>query len=245
MKILLQNFCYGSGHTGVLSDYIARPHHLYLQAPLEPLAALAAQLREHKPDVIAVTELDLGESFRTKKHNPADLFRAFGYHTMLAAQKYDPNGVWAKTPIYKAQGNGIISRVEPRSHAFHYLSAGIKRLVIEASFKDGIHIFLIHLAVGRATRKKQIAEIAELIRPHKHVIVLGDCNTFGHPEDLDPLLLAGNLRSLNTTHEPTYPSHKPRLELDYVLVSPTIRVKNFQVLPHYISDHLPLLLEIR
>ena len=244
MKILLQNFCYGSGHSGTLSDYITRPHHLYVQAPLEPLAALAAQLREIKPDVVAVTELDLGESFRTKKHNPADLFRAFGYHTMIAAQKYDPNGLWAKTPIYKTQGNGIFSRVEPRSHAFHYLSSGIKRLVIEAGFKDGIHLFLVHLAISRVARKKQLEEIRELIKPHKHVILLGDFNTFGHPEDLEPLMRAGKLRSLNVNHEPTYPSAKPRLELDYILVSPTIRVKHFAVLPTYIADHLPLLVEI-
>ncbi len=241
MKILFQNFCYGSGNRGNVKDYVFRPHH-FIAPPKGPLNAFTALLSAYKPDVVAVSELDLG-SFRTRKRDPITALRRLGYGHVVAAQKYKPRGVLAHTPLFNMQGNGFLSQASPSYSQLHYLSHGTKRLVIEAHFNDHT-VFLIHLSLRRQTRLKQLDELRVLIKGRPRTIVMGDFNTLSHPEDIEMFCADSDLRSLNTRRQFTYPSLHPRLELDYILTSADVSITNFEILSSEIADHLPLLLEI-
>ena len=74
----------------------------------------------------------------------------------------------------------------------------------------------------------------------KPVIVAGDFNTFWGTQELDQLLAATGLRSANSEAIPTFPSDRPRRELDFVLVGPEIEVSGFSVADIRCSDHRPL-----
>ena len=52
---------------------------------------------------------------------------------------------------------------------------------------------------------------------------------------------AAGLRSANQKSEPSYPSHAPRRELDFVLYGNGIEVTNFFIPRVAFSDHLPLI----
>jgi endonuclease/exonuclease/phosphatase family metal-dependent hydrolase len=52
---------------------------------------------------------------------------------------------------------------------------------------------------------------------------------------------ASGLKSANRLGLPSYPSHKPRKELDFVLYSNGIEVTSFDVPDVRFSDHRPLI----
>ena len=51
------------------------------------------------------------------------------------------------------------------------------------------------------------------------------------------------LSSANLKKHPTYPAWSPQKELDYVLYSEKIEIKDFQIPRVKYSDHYPLLVE--
>ena len=42
----------------------------------------------------------------------------------------------------------------------------------------------------------------------------------------------------------TFPSWKPRRAIDHILVSETLDIAGMRVLPHQVSDHLPLCMDV-
>ena len=51
---------------------------------------------------------------------------------------------------------------------------------------------------------------------------------------------AAGLRSANSAGLPSYPARAPRLELDFILLSEGIEVRDFRVPDVRFSDHRPL-----
>jgi endonuclease/exonuclease/phosphatase family metal-dependent hydrolase len=52
---------------------------------------------------------------------------------------------------------------------------------------------------------------------------------------------AAGLRSANEARLPSYPSHAPRKELDFILHGPGLRPRGFEIPQVRFSDHLPLI----
>ena len=57
------------------------------------------------------------------------------------------------------------------------------------------------------------------------------------------VLKAGKLQNVNNRREPTFPSWAPKKELDFILCSEDIKIKDYKVLRNTLSDHLPILLD--
>jgi endonuclease/exonuclease/phosphatase family metal-dependent hydrolase len=96
-------------------------------------------------------------------------------------------------------------------------------------------------------RIKQSINITNFLNERKesHKIVLGDFNL--RPDTESVKLIEAGMRNLVTEYGiiTTRSSMCTRAEIaDYVLVSPNIEVKTFQVLPEEVSDHLALCVEI-
>jgi endonuclease/exonuclease/phosphatase (EEP) superfamily protein YafD len=72
------------------------------------------------------------------------------------------------------------------------------------------------------------------------VIVAGDFNTFWGTHEIYLFMRATGLRSANTAGLPSFPARIPRIELDFVLVSEGIEVKQFRIPDVRFSDHRPL-----
>jgi endonuclease/exonuclease/phosphatase family metal-dependent hydrolase len=96
----------------------------------------------------------------------------------------------------------------------------------------------------RLAQSRRIKEFLQTINTPK--ILCGDFNLRPDTaslalleEDMFNLVKQYNVSSTRTSYYP-----KPEKFADYILVSPDIKVKDFKVLPHEVSDHAPLTLEI-
>ena len=72
------------------------------------------------------------------------------------------------------------------------------------------------------------------------MIVAGDFNAFWGDRELELFMAASGLCNANARRWPTFPSRKPRRQLDFILHSPAIRVTNFRIPNVKYSDHMPL-----
>ena len=98
---------------------------------------------------------------------------------------------------------------------------------------------LLHLSLGERSRTLQLEYVKRLIDGESHVVVMGDMNS--HLADLlfDSPLAESNLRPAESVR-PSYPSWRPSLALDHVLVSPTLAIGDYEVLDCRLSDHRPI-----
>lgn len=104
-------------------------------------------------------------------------------------------------------------------------------------------VLLVHLALGRRARMKQFDFISELISDYEHVVVMGDFNCVPESYEMDLLLSKANLcEPAQALH--TFPSWRPYRNIDHILVSPSLKISNLQVIQHALSDHLPIAVEI-
>jgi endonuclease/exonuclease/phosphatase family metal-dependent hydrolase len=108
---------------------------------------------------------------------------------------------------------------------------------------NALLMIIVHLALGRRARARQFASLAETIRGHRHVILMGDLNCRSESQEIQWLLDHAELSEpIHGLH--TFPSWRPRRNIDHILVSPTIEVNSVRVLPYTISDHLPIAMDI-
>ena len=62
-------------------------------------------------------------------------------------------------------------------------------------------------------------------------------------KEIKLLLAASNMKNADQDVQPSYPSHKPKRHLDFILHSPQIKVNKFWMPQVQLSDHLPLILD--
>jgi len=108
---------------------------------------------------------------------------------------------------------------------------------------DSLAIVVMHLALSRRGQNQQLDYVNERLKGFKHVILMGDLNT--HAEHLlkDSPLTGLELQPVSSGLK-TFPSWRPKLGLDHILVSRGIKVKQVGVLDIPVSDHLPIAMEV-
>ena len=77
----------------------------------------------------------------------------------------------------------------------------------------------------------------------KDLILLGDMNCPAWDLERHSGLINAGLRVADTEGH-SYPSWRPRRNLDHVLLSPALKVHQARVLDHPMSDHLPVAVEL-
>ena len=114
--------------------------------------------------------------------------------------------------------------------------------------RDPLVIMMMHLSLGGAARDRQLAYVRDLIAPYQRVVLMGDLNSHLHAVLNESPLQDADLVTPGTPQghaaHATYPSWRPAVALDHVLVSPSIKVRQYEVLPHCVSDHRPVAIEI-
>jgi endonuclease/exonuclease/phosphatase family metal-dependent hydrolase len=140
------------------------------------------------------------------------------------------------------QANAVLARNKIPLKEFHFFPFGVKKLIIEIE-AYGIRLYLVHLALQKSVRKKQLEYLASLVKKDGPTIIAGDFNTFSGASELVEFKKKLGLYNPNRRNHPTYPSWHPAKQLDFMLCSKEIRTKNFTVYDVKYSDHLPLLLD--
>ena len=195
----------------------------------------------HGFDLVALQETD-GGSLRSGNINQVEYL----------AQKADFPFWWMRVNRrlgrFATHSMGLLSRYRPREiHELPLPGRIPGRGAILARFgegKESLLVIVAHLSLGRRSRGQQLSYLRKLIGAESHVVLMGDLNCTSEQLMRDPALQETNL-SASPEALASYPSWRPRRNLDHILVSPSLRVEHTQVLHHHtVSDHLPLAMEL-
>lgn len=191
-------------------------------------------------DIVAVQEADAG-SLRSYFTNQVEYLARRGHFPFWCHQTNRDLGKFAQ------HSNGLLSKIRPSLIAQHKLPGlipGRGAMVVRfGQTTTPLILILVHLALGRRTRERQLDFLAEIIHEYEHVVVMGDFNCAPRSPEMDRLLSTSHLcEPAQVLH--TFPSWRPYRNIDHILTSPSLRVSNLQVLNHAISDHLPIAVEI-
>ena len=201
------------------------------------LDAIAGYLNAY--DVVALQETDAG-SLRTGYTNQTEyLARRSNFPFWLDQTN-------RRLAHFARHSNGLLSRFRPHGVARHRLPGLPGRGALVAEFgrsRGSLAVFVLHLALWRATRLRQMGYLAELVNQFEHVIFMGDLNC--DPWSPEMQLLSRETRlEAPIRHHGTYPSWRPRRRIDHILVTPGICIQRSFV-PHWrYSDHLPIAMEV-
>ncbi len=241
MRLLVYNIRYATG-TGA-AFHLPLPGAGYLRNNRKVLSGITEFIRAESPDVVGLIEVDTG-SIRTGKLNQADYIAKQLGHYSTYQTKYGADSFNQFMPIVRKQGNAFLSGPSAHAERFHYFDTGIKRLIIELELAE-VCVFLVHLSLKYRHRQYQLRYLHDLIeKSTKPVIVAGDFNTFWGNHEIYLFMRAAGLRSANTAGLPSFPARIPRVELDFILVSPGIEVTNFRVPDVRFSDHRPIVCDL-
>lgn len=142
---------------------------------------------------------------------------------------------------------GVLSRYKIKSVERHRLPGfipGRGMLLVEiGAGEKSLTIAIVHLALGTRARLQQLEALAEILSTKDNVILMGDMNFETDSREMhwinDNMFLREPIHGLFS-----FPSWKPKKNIDHIFVSPNIEIKNAKVLNHAYSDHLPIAMEV-
>ncbi len=237
MRLIVYNIRYATGIGPAF--HLPFPGAGYLRSSPRVLAGITRFLRGERADVVGLIEVDTG-SIRTGMVNQAEhIGTALGHYSIYEC-KYGTKSMNLHMPIVRKQANAFLAAPRVTGERFHYFDTGIKRLIIELELEQ-VRIFLVHLSLKFRQRQYQMRYLHDLIEHSpKPVILAGDFNTFWGTHEIFLFMRATGLRSANLSGLPSFPARKPRIELDFVLVSEGIEVTDFRIPDVRLSDHRPI-----
>lgn len=226
--------------TGKYRHYVTRswrhvlPSHERVEV-LDAVADLAAPF-----DIVGLQEVD-GGSLRSGFFNQT---RYIATHAGFPYWNHQSNRRVGK--LVHAS-NGLLSRIEPAEIKEHRLPGTLPgRGALAARFgegEDALHIYVVHLALGKRARASQFDYLADRIANLARVVVMGDMNCRLSSLEMNQFLLSSGLREPSEEHS-TFPSWRPNRALDHILVSADLSVSARAVIHAAWSDHLPVALEL-
>lgn len=239
LRLLSYNIQVGI-ETDAYHHYLTKSwQHLWPHSRRNSALMRIAQVMSHF-DIVAVQEAD-GGSWRSGFVNQVEyLAKHAGFEHWF--QQLNRNlGRMAQ------HSNGALFRTRPTQiHEFKLPGVLPGRGAILLQYgegEDALAVVIMHLALGRRGQNRQLAYVKEQLCGYRHVVLMGDLNTqaehlLGH-SPLKDLGLQPASSGLNT-----FPSWKPRVGLDHILVSESIQVHKVGVLDISVSDHLPIAMEV-
>jgi len=213
MRFMTYNIRHGQGEDGWVSN-----------------ARIASVVREVGPDIIGMNEVwRLGGFFDQPKDLAKRLsLEAAFLHNVGYAFYQQGNLVLTRGTVCSADNLALPGRGEPR---------GCLLVRIDV---DGQEVFFgsVHLALGRKTRARQIAALAEELPRDVPLVLAGDMNCLaGELQPLHELLAFADTPA-------SYPAFWPKRALDHIGYSNHWRLESVGVVKTSASDHRPVVAEL-
>ena len=217
------------------------------------LAAIAAVLRREGADVVALQEADGPSAWSGGFDHVATLAELSGYPHAFRGE-HNP---FSLGKLDLSSGTALLSRLPlaaPRSRAFGESWRDTKGFVAATVASDALggrelDVVSIHLDfLAERIRRRQVEHLVEQFRHHERpLVVSGDfnCEWSERRRSLDTLRRELRLRPLESSAHATFPSWRPLVRLDWILVSDELDFCGYRTLPDRLSDHLGVVAEIR
>lgn len=241
MKIVLYNIAYSTGLKGSLRDYFLKGWR-YFWNHKKTIHSITQYLKEINADVICLLETDVGSLRNRFGNQVTTIANKLMLPFYVSALKYGPTS-WSRfLPTIRKQHDAVLSKLKG-SVKKHYLKSGTKKLVMEFRVAD-ISIFMVHLSpLRRNLRKRQLQELGIILKKcDRPYLICGDFNIFKGLEEIADFKIKNNLKLVEVGN--TFPSFKPKIQLDLIMVCDSIRIKAAGVTKVLFSDHLPVWVEI-
>ncbi|WP_455223260.1 endonuclease/exonuclease/phosphatase family protein [Kaarinaea lacus] len=192
-------------------------------------------------DIVALQEVDAG-SLRSSFINQAEFLAS---HAGFPFWYHQTN---RKIANIARHSNGVLSKFKPSEVSDYKLPGFLPgrgvMLVRYGHPENPLILLIVHLALSKRARLRQLEFISEIVNCYEHVVVMGDLNCQPNSRELQHLLNTTNL--CEPIHGlKTFPSWRPQRTLDHILASPSLEVYDVHVLDHLLSDHLPIAMEIQ
>ncbi len=241
LKVMTLNIAHGRGDS----------FHQLLQrtaTTVSNLDGIATLLKDSGADVVALQEAD-GPSFWSGDFNHIDYLANNGsFSQSVHGMHVDGMGL--------SYGTALIANLDlmdPQAITFNpALSLVPKGFVVSTVSWPGspdveVDIVSVHLDfASQATRKKQAMELIATLRDRKRpVVIMGDFNTEWQKNSTVQYIsqeLALSAFSPEGTGLETFPAFDERL--DWILISPGISFRSYQVVTDVVSDHRGVIAEL-
>ncbi|GAB6042921.1 endonuclease/exonuclease/phosphatase family protein [Endothiovibrio diazotrophicus] len=191
-------------------------------------------------DIVGLQEVDAG-SFRSDFTNQTEYL---AHHARFPHWSFRTNRNLGKLAQHSL---GLLSRIRPSEVVEHRLPGVIPgRGALMARFgrgEESLVVYVLHLALGSRARMIQLDYIAERIDDERHAVVMGDLNCRSDSREIERLLARSRLCEPQPDLH-TFPSWRPRHNIDHILITPQLHAEAPMVIPCTISDHLPIAMEV-
>jgi endonuclease/exonuclease/phosphatase family metal-dependent hydrolase len=210
------------------------------------LSRIAALFERERPDIVGLQEAD-GPSFwsggfchvEALARRSGFAFAAHGTHVEGPGVRYG-TGLLSQLELADAMACTFDRSLPTPAKGFTVATARVDDTLID--------VVSVHLDFLRAhVRARQVARMVEVLAPRRRpLVVMGDFNAGWRGERSAVQRLATSLQLV--AHAPharvhTFPAYGSRL--DWILVSPQLAFERHEVLPDIVSDHLPVVADIR
>jgi len=209
------------------------------------LTAIATVIRREAPDLVALQEADGPSAWSGGFDHVSTLAELSGFPHAFRGE-HNP---FSFGSIDLSSGTALLARVAldaPRSHAFAQSWRDTKGFVAATVAPEAwggpVDVVSIHLDfLAERVRRRQVEALVESFRGSKRpLVVLGDfnCEWSERRRCLGVLRRELRLRPVEGTGHATFPSWRPLIRLDWVLVSDELGFVSYETLPDRLSDHL-------
>jgi endonuclease/exonuclease/phosphatase family metal-dependent hydrolase len=222
-------------------DYLANSwkHLLPHRARMQNLFRIGRMLNGY--DIVGLQEVDAG-SLRSAFVDQTEFLAQIGGYPHWYRQINRDLGTIAR------HSNGLLSRLCPKTIRDHKLPGLPGRGVLLGEYQTSqgelLAVCVVHLALGARARQRQYDFLIDLARHYPLTILMGDFNSGCGSRGLHAMIERGGWQGIDCELK-TFPSWRPRHNLDHILVSTNIEILSAQVVDHALSDHLPISMEIR
>ena len=202
---------------------------------------MAEAIRKEEPDIVGLNEMrgaGQNEEYAAQVDILSELtgMKYFHFAPAIESPGGGPygNGFLSRIPIEKAETVMIPDPVEKKYDGYYET-----RCILKATLEGGITVLCSHFGLNPDELENAVSTAVENLAPQK-CILMGDFNM--SPEDKMLLPIREKMRDTADAfagERLSWPSDKPQVKIDYIFVSPDVRVVSADIPATVASDHRP------